>query len=117
MQFKKVTGSTDTARYSRVSATKKGTMAVTFKTQNSQTYMEMGKPIMPQIDADNCFEDLVTKESWLIFNRGRATPHLAMSVGRYVGRSVTFLNFERFLYYCFCQTIRNWIAVYLALVR
>ena len=37
------------------------------------------------------------------------------SVGRYVGPSVTFLNSERFLHYCSCPTVRDWIAVYPAL--
>ena len=34
-----------------------------------------------------------------------------------VGRSVTFLNPERFLHYCSCQTVHDWIAVYLALLK
>ena len=44
---------------------------------------------------------------------------LCRSVGRYVGpsvgRSVTFLNSERFSHYCSCPTVRDWIAVYPAL--
>ena len=47
-----------------------------------------------------------------------ATLHLAVSVGRSVGRSVDpthFFNFERFLLYRFCPTVRDWIAVYPAL--
>ena len=46
-------------------------------------------------------------------NRGHATLHLAVLVGRSVGPSVTFLNSERFLHYC--STIPDWIAVYPAL--
>ena len=34
---------------------------------------------------------------------------------RSVGRSVTFLNSERFSHYCSCPTVRDWIAVYPAL--
>ena len=34
---------------------------------------------------------------------------------RLVGRSVTCLNSERFLNYCSCPTVRDWIAVYPAL--
>ena len=34
---------------------------------------------------------------------------------RYVRPSVTFLNCERFLLYCSCPTVRDWIAVYPAL--
>ena len=30
-------------------------------------------------------------------------------------RDVTFLNSERFSHYCSCPTVRDWIAVYLAL--
>ena len=37
------------------------------------------------------------------------------SVRRFVGPSVTFLNSERFLHYCSCPTVRDWIAVYPAL--
>merc|ERR1711946_57208 len=36
-------------------------------------------------------------------------------VGKLVGRFVTFLNSERFLHYCSCPTVRDWIAVYPAL--
>ena len=50
----------------------------------------------------------------MLFSRGHATLHLAVSVGRSVG-PVTFLNSERFLHYCSCPTVRNWIAVYPAL--
>ena len=54
-----------------------------------------------------------------IFSRGHATLHLAVSVGRLVRPSVrpsvTFLNSERFLHYCSCPTVRDWIAVYPAL--
>ena len=57
----------------------------------------------------------------LVFSRGHATLHLAVSVGRSVGRSVgpsvTFLNSERFLHYCSCPTVRDWIAVYPALFK
>merc|ERR1712074_280478 len=53
------------------------------------------------------------------FSRGHATLHLAMSVGRSIRRSVrpsvTFLISERFLRYCSCPTVRDWIAVYPAL--
>ena len=38
------------------------------------------------------------------------------SVGWSVGRSVTFLNSEWFLHYSSCPTVRDWIAVYPALV-
>ena len=55
-----------------------------------------------------------------IFSRVHATLHLAVSVGRSVGRSVrpsvTFLNSEHFLHYCSCPTVRDWIAVYPALL-
>ena len=55
----------------------------------------------------------------LILSRGRATRHLAVSVGRQVGLSVrwsvTFLNSKRFSHYCSCPTVRDWIAVYPAL--
>ena len=44
-----------------------------------------------------------------IFSRGHATLHLAMSVGKLVRRSVTFLNSKRFLHYCSCPTVRDWI--------
>ena len=67
-----------------------------------------------------------TFEAWLLnlinmlnqplFSRGHATLHLAVSVGRSVGRSVTFLNSEPFLRYCSCPTVRDWIAVYPALL-
>ena len=50
------------------------------------------------------------------FSRVHATLHLGLSVGpsvrRYVGRSVTFLNSDRFSHYCSCPTVRDWIAVY-----
>ena len=36
-------------------------------------------------------------------------------VGLSVCPSITFLNSERFLHYCSCPTIRDWIAVYPAL--
>ena len=59
--------------------------------------------------------------SSLFFSRGHATLHLALSVGRSVGRSVrpsvTFLNSERFSHYCSCPTLRDWIAVYPALLN
>ena len=45
-----------------------------------------------------------------LFSRGYATLHLAMSVGKLVRRSVTFLNSKRFLHYCSCPTVRDWIA-------
>ena len=48
----------------------------------------------------------------VIFSRGHATLHLAVSVRR----KVAFLNSERFLHYCSCPTVRDWIAVYLALL-
>ena len=48
-----------------------------------------------------------------VFSRGHATLHLAVSVGR----SRTFLNSEQFLHYCSYPTVRNWIAVYLALFK
>ena len=38
------------------------------------------------------------------------------SVGRSVGRSVTFLNSEQFAHYCSCPTVRNLIAMYPALL-
>ena len=47
-----------------------------------------------------------------IFSRGHATLHLAVSVGRSVSPSVTFLNSERFSHYCSCPTVREWIAMY-----
>ena len=51
-----------------------------------------------------------------LFSRGHATLHLAgRSVGPSVRPSVTFLNSERFLRYCSCPTVRDWIAVYPAL--
>ena len=34
---------------------------------------------------------------------------------RPLDRDVTFLNSERFSHYCSCPTVRDWIAVYLAL--
>ena len=40
---------------------------------------------------------------------------VGQQVGRSVGGSVTFQNFERFLHYYSCPTIRNWIALYPAL--
>ena len=56
----------------------------------------------------------------LIFSRGHATLHLAVLVGPSVRRSirpsVTFLNSKQFLRYCSCPTIRDWIAVYPALL-
>ena len=59
----------------------------------------------------------------LFFSRGHATLHLPVSicrsvsrsVGRSVRPSVTFLNSERFLHYCSCPTVCDWIAVYPAL--
>ena len=39
------------------------------------------------------------------------------SVHLSVGRLVTFLNSEWFLYYCSCPTVRNWAAVYPALLN
>ena len=39
------------------------------------------------------------------------------SVGPSVRPSVTFLNSERFLQYCSCPTVRDWIAVYPALFK
>ena len=44
-------------------------------------------------------------------SRGHATT--PCRVGRSVGPSV--LNSERFLHYCSCPTVRDWIAVYPAL--
>ena len=41
--------------------------------------------------------------------------HHAVLVGRLVCRSVTFLNFERFLHYCSSPTIRDCLAVFPAL--
>ena len=38
------------------------------------------------------------------------------SVRRSVRPSVTFLNCDRFSHYCSCQTVRDWIAVYPALL-
>ena len=56
-----------------------------------------------------------------LLSRGHSTLHLAvsvgMSVGPSVGRSVTFLNSERFSHYCSCPTVRDWIAVYPALLN
>ena len=40
---------------------------------------------------------------------------VGMSVRPSVGPSVTFLNSERFLHYCSCPTVRDWIAMYPAL--
>ena len=37
------------------------------------------------------------------------------SVRRSVHQSVTFLNSGRFLHYCSCPTVRDWISVYPAL--
>ena len=51
-----------------------------------------------------------------LFSRGHATLHLAVSVGPSVGPSVPFLNCERFSHYRSCQTVRDWIAVYPALL-
>ena len=55
------------------------------------------------------------------FSRGHATLHLAASVGRsvgqYVGQSVTILNSGRFFHYCSCPTVRDCLAVYLALLN
>ena len=50
-----------------------------------------------------------------LFSRGHATPELAVSVGRSVGRSVRFLIREWFSHYRSCPTVRDWIAVYPAL--
>ena len=52
----------------------------------------------------------------MVFSRGRATLHLAVSVGKSVRPYVTFLNSEQFLRYCSCPTVRDWIAVYPALL-
>ena len=60
----------------------------------------------------------VRLRGFAIFSRGHATLHLAVSVGRSVRRlvhPVTFLNFEWYLHYCSCLTVRDWIAVYPAL--
>ena len=51
----------------------------------------------------------------LVFSRGHATLHLAVSVRPSVRPSVTFLNCDRFSHYCSCPTVRDWIAVYPAL--
>ena len=55
-----------------------------------------------------------------VFSRGHATLHLAVLVGPLVrpsvGWSVTFPNCMRFLHYCSCPTVRDWIAVYPALL-
>ena len=48
----------------------------------------------------------------MLYRRGQATLHLDVSVGMSVRPSITFLNSERFLYYCSCPTVRVWIAVY-----
>ena len=47
-----------------------------------------------------------------VFSRGHATLHLAVSVGT----KVTYLNYKRFLHYCPCQTVRDCLAVYTALL-
>ena len=62
-----------------------------------------------------CFLDFSFFYFSHVFSRGHAILHLAVSVGRSVGRSVTFLNSERFWHYCSCPTVRDWIAVYPAL--
>ena len=54
-----------------------------------------------------------SKVKLYLFSRGHATLHLAVSVGRSVRPSVTFLNSE---HYCPCPTVRDWIAVYPALL-
>ena len=41
--------------------------------------------------------------------------HLAVSVGPSVRWSDTLLNCHWFLHYCSCPTVRDWIAMYLAL--
>ena len=51
-----------------------------------------------------------------LFCRGHATLHLAVSVGPSVRPSVTFLNCERLLHYCPCQTVRDCPAVYPTLI-
>ena len=50
-----------------------------------------------------------------IFLVADTTLHLAVSVGRSVRPSVTFLNFELFSHYCSCPAVHDWIAVYPAL--
>ena len=53
-----------------------------------------------------------------LFSRLYTSP--CRSVGRPVGKSVrpsvTFFNSERFLHYCSCPTVRDWIAVYPTIV-
>ena len=74
------------------------------------------KAIVFKCSLDNVYEQF-------LLSRGHATLHLAVSVGPSVGRSVspsirpsvTFLNSDQFLQYCSCPTVRDWIAVYLAL--
>ena len=75
------------------------------------------KAIVFKCSLDNVYEQF-------LLSRGHATLHLAVSVGPSVGRSVppsirpsvTFLNSDQFLQYCSCPTVRDWIAVYLALL-
>ena len=50
----------------------------------------------------------------LIFSRGHASLHLAVSVRRSARQSVIFLNFERFSNFWSCPTVRDWITVYRA---
>ena len=63
----------------------------------------------------NYEKQMLLKNAGAVLGGGHASLHLAVSVGRSVRPSVTFLNSERFSHYCFCPTVRDWIAVYPAL--
>ena len=70
-------------------------------------------------DFYECVTDQSTDQSTVLhcirsvlFSRGHATLHLAVSVGPSVRPLVTFLNFDRSSHHCYCPTVRDWIAVY-----
>ena len=76
-----------------------------------------------------CFPFGALARFWVIIAENVSSPYLVADTRLYtlpcrlVGRSVhpsvrpsaTFLNSERFLQYCSCPTVRDWIAVYPAL--
>ena len=59
-------------------------------------------------------ENKRSSRSGLTFLVADTRLHLAVSVGRSVGPSAsdTFLKSKRFLHYCSCPTIRDWIALF-----
>ena len=64
-----------------------------------------------------CYPSVVVMSFFIfcVFLVADATLHLAVSVGRSVSPSVTFLNCDWFMHYCSCLIVRDWIAVYPAL--